>query len=325
VRSGQALERAIAAFPEHAHALREDLELVAAIRSSSRAPGLREAAAAASVRRRLLADLAAVRDEQSRGSWPVWRLARPRAFAIAAALGVLLLAVAAVAGLMAGSGSAQATTLDGVVVETAPQSIVVQTAAGLQTVSVTEDADVLDPAGSEVGASAIEVGEVIDAVVKRVSGNSLAAVKVQRRAAGALPGWCQRNPVRCREVEPKLPRAVVACQAGPACDESSAVVSGDDGQRLRQLAQRCQSAGGQGCMDLLRYCRSNAGVCSALSGWLLSLLDLSENAAERLRQHEQRCRAGSILDCRELRLLCESRPNSCAGDNKLPRPVRQVH
>ena len=315
VRAGQDSERAIAAHPEHTLRLREDLTLAAAVHAYSMTHARPSEAAAARTRQRLDGELASLRSQRSDVPAPrprfLWRPASLRGLgfsaAVVAAIGILVLTV----GIFSDAPTAEAGTIEGVVVERTDVGLVLQTGDGIQDVSLDQASAITDESGANVAATTIEAGQVVVVRVKRKDTGALRAIAVQRRPAASLSEWCRLHPLRCQEVEPRLPRESLGCK--PACAALPTPVAsvGAERARLQELSERCQRIGGEACEELRRFCRANPGVCVVLAGWLRTLLELPDDARERIRVHTQRCQSGSILDCRELRLLCERLDQPC--------------
>jgi hypothetical protein len=345
VRAGERPERAVAAYPEHAMRLLEEVSLVAAVHAYAAVSAQPSDDVTTRARQRLTGDLQALRASR-RAAEPVSSrpaLAFPR-FAFAAVVAVVAVGLMALAaGIFSNTHTAEAETIDGVVVEKSDQRLLVQTEDGLQTIELT-GVSITDETGASLSASGLEPGQVVALRAMRLPKGALQTLSVQRRPAASLEDWCRSHPVRCQELEPRLPEGVVACRVNPsACAPATPPppVPGTpqpginvERLRLQELSNRCQHSGGEGCEELRRFCRANVGLCAVLAGWLRTVIDLPEEARERLRLHAQRCQDGSILDCRELRLLCEHLREPCPvltpqkpraeATRSLPTPVRTV-
>ncbi len=318
IRAGEDRERAIAAYPEHAEQLREDVALSQAVHAYSTRNAQPSDDATARARLRLNNELAGLRNQRSAKapSRGLWRMPLLQGLALGV-VALVAVGVLAFSGIFGGAQTANAETIDGVVVETNANGIVLQTQDGLQTVALDQASNITDENGAALSATSLQAGQVIQIRAKRLRG-VLRAIAVQKRPTGALEAWCRMHAVRCQEVEPKLPPSALACEAsaGPCvlptpAAGSPAPGSQADRTRLQDLADRCQRNGGAPCEELRTFCRNNLGVCAVLTGWLRTMLGLPDNAQQRIQIQGQRCQNGSILDCRELRLFCERTNQPC--------------
>ncbi len=346
ISNGESRERAIARYPEHAAELREDVALSEAVRAYSTLMATPRDDAAARARLRLNNELVTLRNQRAvnaasspiRASKPsFWRLPLFQGLALGV-VALIAIAVFAFGGVITSPTTASAETLDGVVVETNPDGIVLQTDKGLQTVALDSTSDIKDESGTAVQANALQAGQVIQLKAKRVTANKLRAIAIQKRPLGSLAEWCRQHPVRCQEVAPKLPAVALVCEAkaGPclqptqvpsnATNGSSSTPSSQQQGRLRDLVDKCQKNGGQPCEDLRTFCRTYPGLCAVLTGWVRTMLDLPDNLQQRIQIESQRCENGSQLDCRELRIICQRNNKDCptvapnkSGDKATPR------
>ncbi|HLF79469.1 MAG TPA: hypothetical protein VJB57_18465 [Dehalococcoidia bacterium] len=326
VRAGEDPERAAAAYPEHLARLLDDVSLVAAVRSYVGVVAQPAAEVTDRARQRLTGELETVRTARRASMEPApaslrtsWGFPRFAFAAVVAVVAVGLLALAA--GIVGNTQTAEAETIDGVVVEKTEARLVLQTEDGLQTIDLDQGASITDESGADLSPLALEPGQVVAVRAKRLPQGVLRALSVQRRPAAALEDWCRTHPVRCQEVEPRLPEGAAACRLNPsACapvvispppTAGTPATTNSDRPRLQELSSKCQQTGGEACEELRRFCRSNPALCTVVAGWLRTVVDLPEDARERLRLHAARCQEGSILDCRELRLLCERLREPC--------------
>lgn len=322
VRGGAEVEAALAAVPERYHEqLRRELAFAARLaRAAAGAPGPSDAAERLAAAR-LMAQLQAGRAAGAGGAPPAggrgFFAAFPRfAFLpLAVAVGGLaLLALGVIRPAGGGPGTAEAATLEGVVVDSSMDSITVQTLDSLEEVIVPAGAVVANQDGSRLDVAAIQAGEVVVVKGMRAQKGKLVAKSVERLVEG-LQGWCRDRPLRCRELERKLRQAEQQCRQAPqAC---AAPVDGlppvikraVDIAQLEDLKQRCRSAGQAACQDVVSYCRQNLDVCADSKP--PAFPDRPDDLRERVRILEQGCRDRDTLACRQLAQACARLPGVC--------------
>jgi hypothetical protein len=337
IRAGATPQEAAAAYPEHAGRLLEDAALAAAVREYALVTSQPSEAAKERARQRLAGDLASLRAARYAAVQPAtgspkfaWGLPR---LAFAAVVAVAALGLAALAaGIIGNPETASAETIDGVVVEKSEAKILLQTEEGLLTIDLVDGSPITDETGAALSPLALEPGQVIAVKAQRQAQGSVKALSVQRKPAASFAEWCRTHPIRCQEVEPRLPAGTIACRLNPAVCPAPApptpaavtpvAAANPDRVRLQELSNRCQEAGGEACDELRRFCVANPVICAALAGWLRTVLELPDDLRDRVRLHTERCKDGSILDCRELRLICERLRDACPPPAPTPqRPL----
>jgi hypothetical protein len=261
------VQAVIERYPEHAEALREDLELSGAIGRAEGTVTSPRAEIRANALLRLQDQLDTERRAtQKRRTWPFGGLQAPR-FAIAAA--VVALAVLGAGLLFGTSGSTvQAATIDGVVVENSGDSLTVQTLDSLEQVTVPPDAKVADVAGATVSLGAIQPGQMVTIKGQRRN-QAIVAAKIQRYA-DSIEAWCSGDAEQCQHLSDSLEKAAQACQHSlQAC-----AVARDRIEALRQraietlrierLKQACRDGNRRACVEVLAFCRLHDLPCSGL-------------------------------------------------------------
>lgn len=328
VRAGAEVEAALATVPErYREQLRQELALAARLaRAAGGAPHPSEAAERLAAAR-LMTELQARRSTVS-GSGLVGGLRGrfgARSFALApiavAVAAVALLALGIVRPMGSGSGTAEAATLEGVVVQSSADSITVQTLDSLEKVIVPANAVVANQDGSRLDVETLQAGEVVVVKGMRAQKGKLVAKSVERLVEG-LKGWCRDQPLRCRMLERQLRQAEEECRQTP--DDCGSYVDSlppvikraVDVAQLEDLKQRCRTAGQAACLDVVSYCRQNLEVCADLKP--PAVPERLEDLGERLRSLEQRCHDRDTLACRQLAQTCSRLPAAC--DAILPGP-----
>jgi hypothetical protein len=337
VRQGRDVDAAIAAQPaRHRRRLREDAELAAAVSrfaSGVAGPGPAEEARA---RNRMLAELASARTPAgARPAGSGMRFGWMRYAFAAVAFAALTAGAVLLVGPLGGDETAEAATIEGVVVASGDGRLTVQTLDGLEEVTVPLNAALLDGGGAPLELTAIEAGQVVQIRGTRGAGGRVAALEV-RRPAGGLAGWCADNPARCRRLADVLQEARERCAANPAaCRAFAARLDGlieDAGQvaELEDQKQRCREAGAPACRDFVSLCRLRPSACGP-AGVPAPAAERLEQARERLAALLERCEARDVVACRAAAQICvahaalcpapvapQSRPSS---DDRQQRPV----
>ena len=324
IAQGRDLDEVIAGLPErHREALRRDARLTEAMRRHAGVLPPPSPNAEANAMSRLNAEL--VSQRQGRKATPASGrfLGLPR-FALAGlALAALLIGGSFVIAPNRGNdGTVEAAEFEGVVVANSDGSLTVQTLDTLEEVLVPLDAAVLDDDGNPLELGAIESGEVVFVRGNR-DGGEVRASNVRRRLDG-LPGWCDENAERCRQIAQNLRDAQERCQRDPeACrllnDRASDLIGRvTDIADLEDLKQRCRTDGGDECRDITSFCREHTESCLRdMPGGPIS--DRLEEARERMQQLEGLCAERDTGACRQIAAICEQHPVLC-GD----APVRRA-
>ena len=321
VAEGRNLEAVIDGLPsQHRERLRGDVTLAQAVRRYATNVPAPSSTAEANAMTRLNAELSSVRAsrEAKTARDGVFGLAVPR-FAIAGLFLAALLVGASF--LLTGSdedGTVEAAAFEGVVVANQDGSLTVQTLDTLEEVMVPLDAAVLDENGVALELGAIEAGEVIMVRGSRQQGGPVRALDV-RRLLNGLPGWCEENAERCRQIAQNLSDAQQRCEANPeACGPLRDGVTDligrvSDVADLEDLRLRCRSGSGDECDDFKTFCRDHADVCTRnIPPGPVS--DRIEDAQERLRRLDSLCNDRDTLACRQIAQLCAEHPALCDTD-----------
>jgi hypothetical protein len=328
VAEGRNLESVIAEMPaRHRGRLRQDASLADAVRRHAATVPAPSAAAEVNALTRLNAELSAVRaSRESAPSRGVF-LGLPR-FALAGlALAALLVGVSFIVAPNRGNdGSVEAAEFEGVVVASGDGSLTVQTLDTLEEVMVPLDALVVDEDGAALPLGAIEAGEVVMIRGNREHGGPVHALDVRRLIDG-LPGWCDENAERCRQVAQNLRDAQARCDQNPeACrllrDRVTDVIArATDVADLEDLRARCRLSGGDGCRDFTSFCRDHADVCirDIPPG---PIVDRLEDAGERLHELDGLCNDRDTRACRQIAQLCEEHPVLCNDAPLRDAPIR---
>jgi hypothetical protein len=319
VAGGRDLEAVIAALPaRHHQRLREDATLANAVRRYAASVPGPAAEAEINALSRLNAELDSVRSSRERAAAARGSFAVPR-FVLA---GLLLAALLIGAGFLiapsrGGNGTVEAAEFEGVVVASGDGTLTVQTLATLEEVMVPLEAQVLDENGAALQLGAIQEGEVVFVRGNREGRAPVRALDIRRRVDG-LPGWCEENAERCRQIAQNLRDAQARCQNDPrACrllhDRVTDLIARvTDVADLEDLNQRCRLSGGEGCRDITSFCRDHADVCLR-DAPVDPVIDRLEEARERLRRLDGLCNNRDTRACRSIAQVCADHPMLCVG------------
>jgi hypothetical protein len=209
----------------------------------------------------------------------------------------------------------EAAEFEGVVVANGDGSLTVQTLDTLEEVMVPLEAHVLDENGTPLELGAIAAGEVVIVHGDRERGGPVRASDVRRRLDG-LPGWCDENAERCRQIAQNLKDAQARCENDPqVCrllhDRAADLITRvTDVADLEDLRQRCLNAGGEGCRDITSFCRERPDACTRdfPPG---PIVDRLEDARDRLQQLDDLCGERDTRACRHIAQLCAEQPLLC--------------
>jgi hypothetical protein len=314
LRNGASLEEALVRAPQkYQERLRADLETMQSLQrvaSGVSEPEKKDSDSAAIRFRTELAELRA--EKESKASAGFWTL--PRVGAGAAA--VVLVFVFGFFALNGDDYAAEAATLEGVVVESNPGAITLQTVHTLEQVTVPRGALISDGAGAAIDLDSIQPGQVVVIKGNRLAQGTVAAKSVDRVAAG-LQTWCADHSYRCEQLELRLQETKQGCEGAASClvaKEQLAPLLERLGELavLEELAQKCRELPAQ-CQDLVRFCRAHAGICTG-SGLQAPFSERPEETRERLWLLDERCRQGEVERCRQLGQTCGSFPALCSED-----------
>lgn len=317
VAEGRDLESVIAGLPSrHRERLRQDATLAEAVRRHATVPAPGNAAAANALSR-LNAELSSVRASREASANRGGFFGVPR-FALA---GLLLTALLVGASFIIGpnrgdNGSVEAADFEGVVVANAGGSLTVQTLDSLEEIRVPLDAQVVDENGIPLELGAIESGEVVIVHGNRERGGPVHALDIRRRLDG-LPGWCDENAERCRQVAQNLKDAQARCENDPAVcqllrDRAADLIARvTDVADLEDLRRRCVNDGGDECRDITSFCRQHPDACTRdfPPG---PIVDRLEDARDRMQQLDGACNERDTRACRHIAQLCDEHPALCS-------------
>jgi hypothetical protein len=280
MRAGGDIHAAVAGYPQHEAALRDDVRIAYALRRAafSVAPpegaetraslrlanALREARAEAQPQRRALSPF----------GWLAGTL-RPLALSGVAAAVLVVFALGATGSLsnpFGGAGTAQAATFEGVVVENKNGTLTLETPQGLTKVDVNQKPTVQDDALRLLSISDIEAGQVVRIEARKTPQGALIAKQVNRQPLNALQDWCADNGDACKEVAPRLETLTSQCRpSDQQCARiQQSVIDLQQGlkalaQRIQALRDRCnEGRDGAACRQLARACQDHAIVCADL-------------------------------------------------------------
>lgn len=313
LRGGEPLEAAIARFPEHTAALREEAQVAIRVAALSSAAPAAQREARSEALKRMQAEVSARRSRAAMPGPALQGFGWPR-FAIAAAL----LAIAALGvGLMltGGESTVEAATIEGVVVENEGDTITVQTLQALEEVEVPAGAVVSDVEGASIGLSGIRVGEVVVIDLERRDREAIAR-RVQRNV-DSIEAWCAGAPGRCAALSAGLEVTQHRCEQAecpiaPDRVEELRLRAGDS-ITLEDLRNACRDATSGACERLVTFCREHDSVCGRLAPPDLPNADSGE-PGERLRLLKSSCLQGNETACRQLARACSVFPGLCPFD-----------
>jgi hypothetical protein len=273
IAQGRDLESTIAEMPAgHRERLRQDATLSEALRHRSTVLPPPTPGAEANALSRLHAELSTQRAARESPA-PRGFFGLPR-FALAGlALAALLIGAGLIIAPNQGdNGTVEAAEFEGVVVANSDGSLTVQTLDSLEEVTVPLGAAVLDQDGNELQLGAIEAGEVVFVRGNR-DGPLVRAQDIRRRLDG-LPGWCDENGERCRQIAQNLRDAQARCESRPeAChfphDRVSDLIARvtdvadleDARRRLHELEGLCNDRDTRACREIGSICEKHPFLC----------------------------------------------------------------
>ncbi len=323
IAAGDDLESILAGLPaRHRERLRRDATLSAALRRHAATQPVPTAAAEINALSRLNAELNSVRAASATAASRGGFFGVPR-FALA---GLLLAALLLGASFLidpsrGGDGTVEAAEFEGVVIASGDGSLTVQTLDTLEEIMVPLSAQVLDENGIKLELAALAAGEVVSVRGSREQGGPVHALDV-RRLLNGLPGWCNENPERCRQIAQNLTEAQERCQRDPEVCRllhdrvTDLVTRVTDVADLEDLKRRCRGAGGGICEDIIAFCREHTVACSRdfPPG---PVTDRLEDVRDRLQQLRERCHNRDTQACRLIAQICAEHAGLCS-DAPLP-------
>lgn len=253
IAAGDDLESILAGLPaRHRERLRRDATLSAALRRHAATQPVPTAAAEINALSRLNAELNSVRAARAAAASRGGFFGVPR-FALA---GLLLAALLLGASFLidpsrGGDGTVEAAEFEGVVIASGDGSLTVQTLDTLEEIMVPLSAQVLDENGIKLELAALAAGEVVSVRGSREQGGPVHALDV-RRLLNGLPGWCNENPERCRQIAQNLTEAQERCQRDPEVCRllhdrvTDLVTRVTDVADLEDLKRRCRGEPAEG-------------------------------------------------------------------------------
>ncbi len=272
-RRGEDVEPLIAAHPQFAEQLRLDLAAAASARRVATAlPGI-----GPTTRQAFRTNLAQQRQQQAarkqRSFWPAFRMP---ALALAAASAVVVIVAAVLVGGIFSTNTAEASTIEGVVVQNDSGTLTVQTDTDIQTIEVQNDLTVNDSTGAAIDLASLEPGQLVVIHGKPGGARVFRALRIELRAANDLLPWCQQHPIACREIERNISQRVSDCAADQLIcqrirdrlDQIKQQVNLSD--RLQQLKDSCDGGTQTACREIVGFCQNNPGVCDTIRAWLRS-------------------------------------------------------
>jgi hypothetical protein len=272
------VEAAIARNPRHEAALRNDVALASAIRiagSINKTPqgaegraGIRMAAALREAR----TDPGPMRESDPRKASLFDGWLRPIAVAGIAALVLVAVGLTASGGIGSlGGSTAEAATIEGVVVENANGTLSIQTSTGLETVSLGESATVQDESSHSVALSDIAPGQVVRAQGKKASKGPLVAKQVVSKSPAELRNWCVEHGDACQLLEQRIETQVNGCGAGDAACQRLKQPLSDARSALEMITRemgglkdRCDGGGKPACQALEKSCKDHPMICAQI-------------------------------------------------------------
>jgi hypothetical protein len=321
MRRGEDPESVVARWPEHADALRDDLRLRDSLqRYGATLPQAADAARTAASTR-LMAQLQAGRtariQAQSRPLPWYRRFGLPRLAAATAVVALALIAVGFFSLRGGGTNTAEAATLEGVVLDNTDGNLTIQTLDTLEQVTVPADAQVSTADGSRISLDGIQVGQVVQVNGLRRKG-VVQAARIQR-LADDVSKWCNDDSVPCQTLADKLNQAEQQCRDHPA-------ICGAQIQRvtelrdrvaalavLNNLKTRCQNREANACQAVVTFCEQHLDLCGGVVPQLPSQDGQGGSLRDRLNELQQQCDQRDTAACRRLQQFCDNNPGVCGN------------
>jgi hypothetical protein len=173
---------------------------------------------------------------------------------------------------LGGATSAEASTVEGVVVENRNGTLTLETAQGLTKVDLNQKPTIQDDAAKLLTISDLEAGQVVRIEAKKTPQGALIAKQVDRKALNTLQDWCTDNGDACHEVAPRLENLTNQCRVGDQqCQRiQQSVTDLQKGlkeltQRIIDLKNRCVDSREQAaCRQLMQVCQDHPILCAEL-------------------------------------------------------------
>jgi hypothetical protein len=318
LRAGEPLDAVLAAYPQYAAELREEVALVQNLQRLANVVPAPDAAAtsraAALMNQELLAAQAA--EGQPRASF--WGGFFVRSLAGAALVAVVALIVAG--GLFSGvfdnsGGAVEAATLEGVVVEADAGTLTLQTSDGLASIQL-DGATITDESGAPLDAAGLDIGEGVVIKARRIAAAKYAATQVTRMAVARLEDWCTREVSSCRAAQERF-KNTPACTENP--DRCKAILARveelrlhlENVDKLQDLMQRCSAPGNSVCQELVQFCQQHQDLCTGIRNRLETIKSADKGLRERFAALVARCQQGDGAACADLTRFCAEHAKLC--------------
>ncbi len=320
LRRGDDLESVIARWPEHGPALRDDLTAHASLRRYGSAMPQASDAARTAASTRLMAQLQAGRTARIEAQQrPVpWyrRFGLPRLIAATAVVVLALIAVGFFSLNGKGGTTAEAATLEGVVVDNTDGNLTIQTLDTLEQVTVPADTQVSTADGSPIALNGIQVGQVVTVNGLRRKG-VVQAARIQR-IADDVATWCNDDSARCQTLANSLNQAEQSCIAHPAACATQVQRVTELRTRVAGLAilsdlkTRCKNGESTACAAIVTYCQAHLDICGGQVPQAPAQDNgNSTNLRDRLKALQDACNGRDTAACRRVDQLCTNNPGLC--------------
>jgi hypothetical protein len=275
MRAGGDLHAAVARYPQHADALRDDVRVAYALRRAAATVSPPEGAESrASLRLANALREARAEAQPARRGWSFGWLSgglRPAAGLAAIALVVVGLGLTGVVSNPLGSPSSVEASVEGVVVENRDGTLTLETPQGLTRVDLNQKPTIQDDALRLLTIADIEAGQVVRVEAKKTPQGQLIAKQVDRKPLNVLKDWCEDNGDACREVAPRLEAVSTQCRPGDMqCMRiQQSVRDVQTGltqltKRIQDLKARCEGREAPACRQLMQVCKDHPVVCGDL-------------------------------------------------------------
>jgi hypothetical protein len=279
IHTGGAIGQAVARYPEHIEALRDDLRIAYALRRAALSvapPEGAETRASLRLANALREARAEAQPARRAGAAPFGWLSgalRPVAVVGLAVVALIVFGLSATGSLsspFSGATSAEAATVEGVVVENSNDTLTLETPQGLTRVDLRQKPTIQDDALKLLTVADLEAGQVVRIEAKKTA-QGLVAKKVDRKPINILKNWCAENGDACHEVAPRLEAVSLQCRPGDQqCQRIQQSVQDLQAglkqlsQRILDLKNRCNDRDGAACRQLMMLCKDHQLVCADL-------------------------------------------------------------
>jgi hypothetical protein len=271
VRRGEDVEPLIATQPQFAERLRLDLAAAASARRLAGDLPLPSPAARQAFRASLASQREQRAAQQNRSFWPMFRV--PALALGAVSVVVVIVGVVLAAGLLS-SNTAEASSIEGVVVQNDNGALMVQTEGDVQTIEVQDSLTVSDDSGASVDLASIEPGQLVVIRGKPGGARVFRARRIELRAADQLRPWCRQHLVACAALDRTISQRAAECTSDqPICQNIRSRLDQirqelGAGSRLQQLQSSCDAGTRVDCREIVSFCNNNPGVCDSIRDWL---------------------------------------------------------